>query len=216
MCVCVFIRRGQAEKFIWWYICCWWLLWPMQSKHCNTNGRSVWTTRTMLKNKLHLVTFHERILVSIWTFHLTLVIQYICRHAVVLCCRHKINHIQGVIGKWSTFKMINFANAFYLFQQTIVSWALSEESSTMMQFTPLEIWKQHAVLLGIQFRSSITKISECLDVNVKTFILMKTKHSVHIIGWSLTMVTLFLSSNMVSRLNIGLHQEAGGGSTTLD
>ena len=30
----------------------------MGSKHCNTNGRSVWTSRgTMLKNKPHLVTF---------------------------------------------------------------------------------------------------------------------------------------------------------------
>ena len=46
---------------------------PMGSKHCNTYGRSVWTARrTMLKNKLHLVTFHESILVSLWTFQLTL------------------------------------------------------------------------------------------------------------------------------------------------
>ena len=47
----------------------------MRSKHCNTNGRFVWTARglTMLKKKFHLVTFHERILVSLWTFQLTLI-----------------------------------------------------------------------------------------------------------------------------------------------
>ena len=39
----------------------WWLIWPMKSKHCNTDGRS------MLKNKPHLITFHENILVSLWT-----------------------------------------------------------------------------------------------------------------------------------------------------
>ena len=37
----------------------------MGSKHCNTDGRSVRTTRaTILKNKPHLVTFHE----NIWIF----------------------------------------------------------------------------------------------------------------------------------------------------
>ena len=38
----------------------------------------------------------------------------------------------------------------------------------MTQFTPPEIWKQHAGLLGIHVRSSYTKISECLDVNLRT------------------------------------------------
>ena len=36
---------------------------PMESKHCNIAGRSVLNARsTMLKNKPHLVTFHESIL----------------------------------------------------------------------------------------------------------------------------------------------------------
>ena len=35
-----------------------WLFWTMRSKHCNTNAKSVWTSRkTMLKNKPHLVKF---------------------------------------------------------------------------------------------------------------------------------------------------------------
>ena len=39
---------------------------PMGSKHCNTDGRNVWTARdTMLKNKPHLVTFYKSILVSL-------------------------------------------------------------------------------------------------------------------------------------------------------
>ena len=33
------------------------------AEHCNTDVGNVWTTRgTMLKNKLHLVTFHEEYL----------------------------------------------------------------------------------------------------------------------------------------------------------
>ena len=56
---------GVGERFIGWkfYVTLYLLLitfWPMNSKQCNTNGRSVWTTMwTMLKNKPHLVTFHE-------------------------------------------------------------------------------------------------------------------------------------------------------------
>ena len=43
--------------------------WPMGSKHCNTDWRSVWTAKgAMLKNK-----FHESILVNLWTFQLTLI-----------------------------------------------------------------------------------------------------------------------------------------------
>ena len=38
----------------------------------------------------------------------------------------------------------------------------------MTQFTTPEIWKRHAVLFGIQAGSSHTKISECLDVNLRT------------------------------------------------
>ena len=40
--------RGWGEKFtswkfIWWrHICSWWFFRPMGSKHCKTNGRSVW------------------------------------------------------------------------------------------------------------------------------------------------------------------------------
>ena len=46
----------------------------MRSKYCNTDKRSAWNARgSMSKNKPHLVTFHENILVSQWTFQLTLV-----------------------------------------------------------------------------------------------------------------------------------------------
>ena len=42
----------------------WMTFWPMRFKLCNTDGRSLWTTgEIMLKNKLHLVTFHEIILI---------------------------------------------------------------------------------------------------------------------------------------------------------
>ena len=48
----------------------------MGSKHCNANGRIVWTAWwTMFKNKPHFVTFHKSILVSLWTFQPTVVCQ---------------------------------------------------------------------------------------------------------------------------------------------
>ena len=55
------------EKLIdWCHICCWWLIWLMEFKHCNINGRNVLTAKgTMLKNKPHLVSFHSSILVSL-------------------------------------------------------------------------------------------------------------------------------------------------------
>ena len=43
-----------------------------------------------------------------------------------------------------------------------------DESSTMMPFIPSEIWKCHAVLLGVDAESSNTKISECLGVHLRT------------------------------------------------
>ena len=46
--------------------------WPMRSKHCNINGRNLWMAKgNMLKMKLHLVTLHENVWVSLWTFQLT-------------------------------------------------------------------------------------------------------------------------------------------------
>ena len=36
------------------------IFWPMVSKHCNTNGSSMWTIKfTWLKSNSYLVTFHE-------------------------------------------------------------------------------------------------------------------------------------------------------------
>ena len=46
----------------------------MESKHCNTDGRSLWNASgTSFKNKPRLVRFHESTLVSLWTFQLTFV-----------------------------------------------------------------------------------------------------------------------------------------------
>ena len=59
------------------------IFWPMGSKHCHTNERSVWTSRrTMLENKPHLVTFQESISVSLLIFQPTLV--YISWFEVIL------------------------------------------------------------------------------------------------------------------------------------
>ena len=41
----------------------------LRPKHCNINGRSVWTAKRLLKNKPHLITFHERILVLALYIH---------------------------------------------------------------------------------------------------------------------------------------------------
>ena len=59
-------------------ICYWWFFFffflPMGSKHCNTKGKCMWITMgTMFKNKPHLVTFFESMLVSLWAFKLTLI-----------------------------------------------------------------------------------------------------------------------------------------------
>ena len=69
------LKSSKAEKFKWWHhIHYWWHFLPIGSKHSNTDGRNVWTTKgTMLKNTLHLVAFLQSILVSLWTFQPTLV-----------------------------------------------------------------------------------------------------------------------------------------------
>ena len=55
---------------------------PIGSKQYNTNWRSVLIAReTMLKNKPHLVIFPENILISLWTFQLTLVLLFIVSFA---------------------------------------------------------------------------------------------------------------------------------------
>ena len=54
----------------------------------------------------------------------------------------------------------------------------SEESSTMMLFTPLEIWKWHAVLLDIYCRSSNILIFVCQSEGI--FMLMRSKHPIYI------------------------------------
>ena len=47
---------------------------PWESKHCNTDGRSVWTAgETKLKTKPHLIKFDHCIIVGLWTFQPTLV-----------------------------------------------------------------------------------------------------------------------------------------------
>ena len=61
----------------------------MGSKHCNIDGRSVWTARdTMLKNKPHLNTFHEKILVNLWTFQLA----FVCDWPSNECGERKVFH----------------------------------------------------------------------------------------------------------------------------
>ena len=59
----------------WHHDSCWWpflfikIIINGVFKHSSTNNRSVWITlRTMLKNNPYLVTFHEKIRVSLWTF----------------------------------------------------------------------------------------------------------------------------------------------------
>ena len=65
-------------------------------------------------------------------------------------------------------------HSFHLFQvlspvqKTSLLDTVCEENNTIMQFLPLEIRKQHTVLFGIHAKSTNTKISECLGVNLKT------------------------------------------------
>ena len=71
MCVCVCIQGGRVKVLGLKSSCnkvisaVEDIFLPMRSKYCNTDGRSVGTTRgTWLKNKSHLITFHDIILVS--------------------------------------------------------------------------------------------------------------------------------------------------------
>ena len=49
--------------------------WSKGYKYRNTDGIDVWTKKeTIVKHKTQLVTFHEGILVSLWTFQLTRII----------------------------------------------------------------------------------------------------------------------------------------------
>ena len=80
-----------AKKFI-CHICCWCFC-LIEPKHCTTERRSVWTAMgTKVQNKFHLVTFHESILVSLWTFQPTLIDIYCpvgwgCKICQLLLCR---------------------------------------------------------------------------------------------------------------------------------
>ena len=51
----------------------WELLIPQESKHCNTDERSVWTAGEPLLKYKHLVKFNHCITVGLWTFQPTLV-----------------------------------------------------------------------------------------------------------------------------------------------
>ena len=64
------------------------------------------------------------------------------------------------MGKASPFEITNFAYTLYLFQisSTLQQSRVSEESKTMTQFILTEIWKLHAVILGIQIGSANTII----------------------------------------------------------
>ena len=77
------LKSSHAKKFIWGrHIWCWCLFFlPVESKHCNSDWRSVWTVmETILKNKPHLIPFHVNIIVSLWTFLPTICIyMYICK-----------------------------------------------------------------------------------------------------------------------------------------
>ena len=67
MSVFFYLRELWKVYMITYYICCWSLFWAMESKHCKTDWSGVCKGST-LKNKSQLVTFHENILVSLWTF----------------------------------------------------------------------------------------------------------------------------------------------------
>ena len=94
----------------------------------------------------------------------------------------------------------------YTVQRTRADWALSvKKSSAITYFTSSEIWKRHAALLGIHAGSPQSEdfiVFHCQSEDRFIFILLETKHPVHIMvfGWLQAMVTsfLYLSSHMAS------------------
>ena len=107
--------------------------------------------------------------------------------------------------------------------QTGVSWApVSLESSTMIQFILLENWHIGLLgLLGILARSSNMKISGGFSFFTFLFLLMKTKHSVHIMMFAVvTSIDLLTwpksqyDENLY--LSIYLSIVSRGGSTDID
>ena len=77
------LKSSLYWKIIWWRHTCRWIFLRMESKHCYTDGRTVWITkRSMWKNKPHLVELHKRVICSVyelfcWTSSIYIYI-YIC------------------------------------------------------------------------------------------------------------------------------------------
>ena len=87
----------------------------------------------------------------------------------------------------------------------------------MTKFIPPEIWKWHTVLVGIIPEVQIQKF-ECLADSF-IFILMKTKHPVHIMVFEMVsgdsdVMLPFIFQNCL-RLNTGQHKVPEGGNVAL-
>ena len=101
----------------------------MASKHCNTSGRNVeikvvWGA--MLKNKPYLVTFHMNILVSLWTFQLTLIYIYIY---IYMMCDQKVlrMRLEFFLSKKKKFeRMCVHSQATYIIKWWCLHWCLDK------------------------------------------------------------------------------------------
>ena len=90
---CILDRFSMTFELI--NIDSWWLFWLMGSMHYNIIQSNVWIwRRTIFKNKSHLVTFHESVLVNLWTFQPSLIYcMYIQIYTKVYSHTYSIIHI---------------------------------------------------------------------------------------------------------------------------
>ena len=81
---------------------------PQESKHCNTDGRNVWTAQeTIMKNKPHMVKFDHCIIVYIWTFQPTLYAVHWTLYLIHKSWSHvsEVNVIYGFIIGFGIFHL---------------------------------------------------------------------------------------------------------------
>ena len=99
----------------------------------------------------------------------------------------------------------------FMFIYRAVNWSqlgtVCEESGTMTQFIPSEIWKRHAVLFGIHVRRRNMMISELLGDRF-LFMSMKTKYPVYIMVFGVVTSDSDVIPSFIFRRDLRLNTEA--------
>ena len=130
----------------------------MESKHCNTDGRTAWTA--MLKTEPHLFTFHERILVSLWTFQSTILVcfpltisMWLTNHFQHSCHEMKNSAHSHESGRWKTEYVDN------IFPTTMPSLLLWKNGSSRL--VEIFTWMVYRLLFNDNENTKSKLCSQC-------------------------------------------------------